>query len=122
MCTINDGEGKLKDIYCSFVYSFGPYLVILPFVFLLSHIVTYNEEFFVSFGTLFMFVWVAVLIVISVREINNYTVGETVKIILLTLFTILIVCLLAFILYVLWAQVLDFVQSFVREVVYRIGS
>ena len=69
-----------------------------------------------------MIVWVAVLIVISVREINNYTVGETVKILLLTLFTILIVCLLVFILYVLWAQVFDFLQSVVREAVYRIGS
>jgi hypothetical protein len=45
-----------------------------------------------------------------------------VKISLLTLFTILSVCLLAFILYGLWAQVLDFLQYFVREVVYRIGS
>ena len=122
MCTINDGEGKLKDIYCAFVYSFGPYLVLMPFIFLLSHVITYNEEFFVSFGKFVMFVWIAVLIVIAVREINNYTVGETVKIILLTLFTILIVCLLAFILYVLWAQVFDFLQSVVREAVYRIGS
>ncbi|MCR5476480.1 MAG: YIP1 family protein [Lachnospiraceae bacterium] len=122
MCTINDGEGKLKDIYCAFVYSFGPYLVLMPFIFLLSHVVTYNEEFFVSFGKFVMFVWIAVLIVIAVREINNYTVGETVKIILLTLFTILIVCLLVFILYVLWAQVFDFLQSVVREAVYRIGS
>jgi hypothetical protein len=122
MCTINDGEGRMKDIYCAFVYSFGPYLVMQPFLFLLSHGVTYNEEFFVHFGTLVMFVWVAVLIVISVREINNYTVGETAKILFLTAFTVLIVCLLAFILYVLWAQVFDFVGSFVREVVYRIGS
>ena len=122
MCTINDGEGKLKDIYCSFIYSFGPYIVLMPFIILLSHAVTYNEEFFVDFGKFIAITWVAVLIVIAVREINNYTVGETVKIILLTLFTILIVCLLAFILYVLWAQVFDFLQSVVREAVYRIGS
>ncbi len=122
MCTINDGEGKLKDIYCSFIYSFGPYIVLMPFIILLSHAVTYNEEFFVDFGKFIAITWVAVLIVIAIREINNYTVGETVKIILLTLFTILIVCLLAFILYVLWAQVFDFLQSVVREAVYRIGS
>ena len=69
-----------------------------------------------------MVVWIAVLIVISIREINNYTVGETAKIIFLTMFTILIVCLIGFILYVLWAQVFDFLQSVVREVVYKIGS
>ena len=122
MCTINDGEGKFKAIYCSFIYSFGPYLVLTPFIFALSHVVTYNEEFFISFGTLCIIVWVAVLIVISIQEINNYTFKETVKIILLTLFTILIVCLLAFIIYVLWSQVFDFIQSLFGEVVYRIGS
>ena len=122
ICTINDGEGKLRHIYCSFIYSFGPYIAIMPFVFILSHIVTYNEEFFVQFGTLCMFVWVAVLLFVSIREINNYSVGETFKIIGLTAFTILIVCLLAFIIYVLWSQVFDFVQSVVREGVYRLGS
>lgn len=122
MCTINDGEGKLKDIYCSLIYSFGPFIVITPFILLLSHVVSNNEIFFVRFGNLCMWVWVAVLVFISIREINNYTVKETIKIILLTIFTILIVCLLAFIIYVLCSQVFDFVQSILGEVVYRIGS
>ncbi|SFB74948.1 YIP1 family protein [Butyrivibrio sp. YAB3001] len=122
MCTINDGEGRFKHIYCSFIYSFSPFVIIMPFIILLSHVVTYNEQFFVTFGRFCMIVWIAVLLVISIREINQYTVGETAKIIFLTVFTILIVCLIAFILYVLWAQVFDFLQSVVREVVYKIGS
>ena len=69
-----------------------------------------------------MYVWIAVLLFISIREINNYTVGETVKIIGLTVFTILIALLLAFIIYVLWAQVIDFIQSLFGEVVYKIGN
>ena len=122
MCTINDGEGRFKDIYCSLIYSFAPYVILTPIVFLLSHIVSNNEIFFVHFGRFCMWVWIAVMIFISVQEINNYTVGETIKIILLTIFTILIVALLAFIIYVLWSQVFDFLQSIVGEVVYRIGS
>lgn len=47
---------------------------------------------------------------------------DTVKIIGLTLFTILIAVLLAFIIYVLWSQVFEFLQAIVGEVVYRIGS
>ncbi len=119
MCTINDGEGKLKEIYCSIIYSFAPFIVFTPVIFLLSHAVTENEQFFVTFGRLFMFSWIAVLAFISVKEINDYAVKETVKIIALTAFTILIVCLLAFIIYVLWAQVIDFVQQIPREVVYK---
>ena len=122
MCTINDGEGKFKHIYCSLIYSFGPYLVIQPILFVLSHVVTMNEAFFVSFGNTAMLAWIGVLIFISIKEINNYSVKETVKIIILTVFTILIVCLLAFIIYVLSSQVIDFVESIFREVVYKIGN
>ncbi len=122
MCTINDGEGKFKHIYCSLIYSFGPYLVIQPALFLLSHVVTRNEAFFVDFGNVAMLAWIGVLVFLSIKEINNYSVKETVKIILLTAFTILIVCLLAFIIYVLSSQVFDFVESIFREVVYKIGN
>ncbi len=122
MCTINEGEGKIKQIYCSFIYSLGPYLVFTPIIFLMSHVVTYNEVFFIDFANLFMYVWVAVLIFLSIKEINNYKVKETFKIIGLTIFTILIACLLAFIIYVLWSQVFDFIQSVFGEVVYRFGS
>ncbi len=122
ICTINDGEGKLKDIYCSFIYSFSPYLVFMPFIFVISHVVTYNEVFFVDFATLFMYAWIAILFVISIREINDYSVKDTVKIIGLTAFTILIAVLLAFIIYVLWAQVFDFIQAIIGEVVYKIGG
>lgn len=122
MCTINDGEGKLKHIYCTLIYSFGPYLMIQPLLFLISHVVTDNEMFFVEFGNLCMMTWIGILVFISIMEINNYTVKETVKIICLTMFTILIVCLLAFIIYVLWSQVFDFIQSIFGEVVYKIGK
>ena len=122
MCTINDGEGKLKHIYCSFIYSFTPYLIFTPIIFLISHVITYNEVFFIEFAQLFMIVWIAILMVIAIREINNYTIKETVKIICLTIFTILIAVLLAFIIYVLWSQVFDFIQSIYGEVVYKIGN
>ncbi|MCR4618916.1 MAG: YIP1 family protein [Lachnospiraceae bacterium] len=122
MCTINDGEGRFKDIYCTLIYSFSPYLILTPIIFILSHVVSNNEIFFVQFGTICMWVWIAVLVFIGIQEINNYSALETVKIILLTIFTILIVALLIFIIYVLWSQVFDFLQSIIGEVVYRIGS
>ncbi len=122
ICTINDGEGRFRHIYSSFIYAFAPYLVFTPVIFLLSHVVTENEIFFVEIARIVMYVWIAVLVFMAVKEINNYKVGETVKIILLTLFTIVIACLLAFIIYVLWSQVFDFIQSVAGEVVYKIGN
>jgi hypothetical protein len=68
-----------------------------------------------------MYTWVLVLAVMAIKEVNNYTANETFKVIGLTLFTILIMALLIFIIYVLWAQVFEFVSAIYGEVVYRLG-
>lgn len=63
-----------------------------------------------------------VLLLISVKEMNNFSVKETAKALALTAFTVLILSLLICIIYVLFSQVINFISSVLREVVYRIGS
>ena len=121
VCTINEGEGRKKQIYSSFVYSLFPYLVIMPFIFILSHVITYNEVFLIEFAYTAMYVWIIVLLILSIQEINNYNLKETVKVIALTFFTLLILALLIFIIYILWSQVFDFILAVGGEVVYRLG-
>lgn len=122
VCTINEGEGTFKKIYCSFTYCLTPYLSIVPVIFVLSHVLTSNEQFLITFAYLIVYGWTAALFILAVNEINNYTVKETFKILLLTLFTILILTLLIFIIYVLWSQVFEFISSIAREAAYRVGS
>lgn len=121
ICAINDGEGSFKQIYCSFVYCLTPYLLIKPIIFVLSQVVTFNESFIIRFANLFMICWIIVLILATIKEINNYTVKETAKVIGLTFFAALIAVLVLFILYVLWTQVFDFIIAICGEVVYRFG-
>lgn len=118
--TINDGEGTFKQLYTAFVYALGPYMIIKPLVVIISNIITYNEVFLVRFSNFCMYTWVVILLFLAVKEINNYTVKETVKVILLTFFCALIAALLLFILYVLVSQVKDFAQAIYGEVVYRL--
>jgi hypothetical protein len=121
ICTINDGEGSFKQIYCSFVYCLTPYIIFQPFVFLISHVVTKNESFLVSFPQTLITAWIIVLIILSIKEINNITLKETAKVIALTFFAALIAVLLVFVLYILWSQVYDFIEAISGEVVYRLG-
>lgn len=118
--TINDGEGTFKQLYTAFVYALGPYMIIKPLVVIISNVITYNEVFLVKFSNFCMYTWVVILLFLAVKEINNYTVKETVKVILLTFFCALIAALLLFILYVLVSQVKDFAQAIYGEVVYRL--
>ncbi|MFN7252323.1 MAG: YIP1 family protein [Anaerobacillus sp.] len=119
ICTINDGEGKFQHIYSGFIYSFAPYFMIKPFVIVFSNFLTFNEVYLLNFTNFFTYSWVAILIFIMVKEINDYSVKETIKILFLTLFTILIGVLLIFIVYVLISQMLQFFISIFNEGVYR---
>ena len=98
VCTINDGEGRVKQIFTYFCYSLTPYILLTPVVFLLSHVLTINEQFLITFLRIIIIGWIMVMIVLGIREVNNYTAKETAKVILLTLFTVLIMALIIFIL------------------------
>jgi tetratricopeptide (TPR) repeat protein len=121
ICTINDGEGSFKQIYCAFVYCLTPYIIFQPVVFLLTHVFTINEKFLIQAPQQLIIAWIVILIFITIKEINNITLKETVKVIALTFFAVLIVLLVAFVLYLLWSQVLDFIQAIGGEAVHRLG-
>ncbi len=121
VCTINDGEGTVKKIYTFFCYSLMPYVILTPIAYLLSHVLTINEAFLISMITIVTYGWMVVLILVGLKEVNNFTVRETAKVLLLTVFTALILALLLFIIYVLWAQVFEFISAIFGEVVYRLG-
>lgn len=118
--TINNGEGTFKNLYSAYAYSLTPYIIITPFMTILSNVITYNESFLLSFGNVCMYAWMVILLFISLKEVNNYSVKETVKSIFLTAFTVLIGVLIVFIIYALCNQAIDFVTTLGREVVYRI--
>lgn len=121
VCTINEGEGTVKKIYTFFCYSLLPYILFMPIIYLLSHVLTSNEIFLTNMLYILTYGWIVVIAIIGLKEVNNFSMAQTVKVILLTAFTALILALLIFIIYVLWAQVFEFVYALVGEGVYRLG-
>lgn len=117
--TIKDGEGSFKQLVSSYAYCLTPYIVLMPFIIIISNLITYNEYFILSFATLCVYAWVVILLFLAIKETNNYSVKETVMVILLTAFTLLIAALIIFIVYVLCSQAVDFVTTLAREVVNR---
>ncbi len=116
VATISDGEGSVRHVIIGSAYSLFPYALFVIPIALLSNLLTLNEVFIYSFCTHLMWFWTAVMLVIMVREIHNYSVSETVRNILATLFTMAIFMLTAYILYVLFNQLYEFVLAIIREV------
>lgn len=113
--TINEGEGKFSEIYKATIYAFAPYLVFHPVIVLVSNALTVNDAFIYHFSTLIVQVWCIILLFILVKDVHDFTFKETVKNICMTLFGMLILLLVVFILYVLLDQVYDFVYSVIQE-------
>lgn len=120
ICSIKEGEATFRELFMGFAYSLAPYILIKPFVILLSNWLTYNEAFLVHFADIVLVAWCLILAFVMIKELNGYALGQTVKIILLTLFAIAMAIILLFIFYVLFSQVIDFLREIFGEVAYRV--
>lgn len=119
VCTITDGEARFRDIFISAAYALIPMIVFLPIKLVLTNVLTYNEEFFITLIDVVSIGWTALLIVLMLMYQNDYTLKQTFKTIFLTLFCVLVVVALIVVLYMLISQLVDFIVSIYGEVVYR---
>jgi hypothetical protein len=118
--TLFDGEGWLKDVFIAMTYAFSPMIVFLiPFI-LLSNVLSLNETILYQLFAYFMMIYTLILIFIGIKEIHNYEIKETFKIILITIFTMFIIALILFIIYVFGSQLWSFIESWVKEVFFRV--
>ena len=114
--TISDGEGRIRDVVIGSAYSLFPYaLFVLPIA-LISNVLSMNEIFIYSFSLNIIWAWMAMMLFIMVKEIHNYSFGETVRNVLLTLFTMALFVLTGYIFFVLFNQLFDFISAVLQEV------
>ncbi|PPA69836.1 YIP1 family protein [Jeotgalibacillus proteolyticus] len=118
--TINDGQGRFKDIFIGTIYALAPFLLFMVPVTLLSKVLTLNEAFIYQYSIVVIFGWCLLILYFMVKEIHNYMISETVRNILLTIFGMIMLVLVGFILYILLNQVIDFLFSVVSEVMVRV--
>ncbi|MBQ4075547.1 MAG: hypothetical protein IJD39_10150 [Clostridia bacterium] len=119
VCTIKEGEASFKNIYVGGAFALTPLLIALPIQLLLTNVLTYNEQFFITMLQVVAYGWTGLLIVLMLMYLNDYSFKQTLWIIVLTLFTVLIAAALLFVVYVLISQLIDFISSIYGEVVYR---
>ncbi|MCU0484960.1 MAG: hypothetical protein MUC85_02500 [Anaerolineales bacterium] len=114
--TISDGEGRIRDVVIGSAYSLFPYaLFVLPIA-LISNVLSMNEIFIYSFSLNIVWAWMVMMLFTMVKEIHNYSFGETVRNVLLTLFTMALFVLTGYIFSVLFNQLFDFISAVLQEV------
>ena len=118
--SISDGEGTFRQVYISTAYAATPYIFLTPVIIALSYVLTQNEAFVITLGSVVIVAWTVILLIVSVVEVHNYTGKETVKTVFLILFFMLMAIVVFAILYLVWMQVCDFVDAVKEELIYRV--
>jgi hypothetical protein len=118
--TLNDGEGRFKDVFIASSYVLVPFILFTLPMTVISHVLTYNESFIFSFYHQIILIWTIFLIVLSISGIHNYRFLETVKNIVIILFGMFILILLGLLIYAFIGQLIEFISSIIKEVIYRV--
>ncbi len=117
--TIRDGEGRVRDVVIGTAYALFPYALFGLPIALFSNLLSLNEVFLYTFSLNLVYAWTGLMLFIMVKEVHNYPFGETVRNILLTLFTMALMILTGYILYVLFFQLFDFFSTLWSELQLR---
>ncbi|WP_248927537.1 YIP1 family protein [Paenibacillus hamazuiensis] len=95
--SIYRGEGRFRDIFIGSAHALVPYMIVGVPLAILSNFMTQNEMSIYSFFAGGIVVWTGLLMFWNIQSIHNYSVGETVMNIFLTLCTMLTIGVLIFI-------------------------
>lgn len=117
-CLMN-GEGRFKDIIIAVGYAMLPLdMTIIPAT-IFSQAVANDEEAFYVIIIGIGIAWAAVMALIGIMQMHNYTLGKTILTLFLTLVALFIIIFLILLLFDLVGQVYNFIYSIYTELLFR---
>ena len=118
---INDGEGTFKDIYKFTAYSLLPMIICLPIAVGISYGLTLNEQVVLTILQAVGFWGSGILLVIGILETHNYTFGQTVKNIFLTIVFMILFLIICMVIVIMFDQIRTLIETIWKEVKLRAG-
>lgn len=119
LCTLFDGEGTMKNIFCVSAYALLPYLFSEVIVIIASNFLLRTEGGFISFFRYLGIVWSVVLMISAMKTVHQYSIPKTLVAMFFTVVAMAIILFLAVLLLTLFQQVFVFVYSIYTELMYR---
>lgn len=119
ICTLLNGKGRMKDILCVTAYSLTPMLLTQLICVVLSNSMTLEEQAFISIISVVGMLWSAIVLLMGMYTIHQYSFIGTVGSVILTVFGIAVMALLIMLFYTLLSQLTSFVISIIKEISLR---
>lgn len=115
VCSLMDGNGKMKEIITVTAYSLIPYIISRVLIIILSNVLTAQESMFITIISIIGIAWTAMILIIGLSSIHQYYIGKTLLTIVITLFAMIIIAMIIFLLFSLLQQIISFVDAIISE-------
>ena len=114
-----EGEGRMRDIVTVAGYAMLPLALALGPATIISNVVSFEEAAFYQIIIGIGIAWTAVLLLIGVMTVHNYTLLKTLITLVLTFVTILILIFIGLLILDLLNQIYGFLYSIYTELIFR---
>ena len=120
MTTIMDGATKMSEALVYNILSLVPYVLFTVPLVLLSRVMDGGLSGLYRVLSGGLLVWPIVLMIIGIREMNDYSIGKTVLVVLLTVFTMAVIWATVVLLFTISSQFVTMIREVYYEVIYRL--
>lgn len=110
-----DGEGTFKDVYRATGYVLVPLVINHILLIPLSNYFVQSEAAFYTTINSFAIIWTAFLLLVSVLQTHNYSLGKGVLMIICIIFAMCVIAYIALLFFNLVQQMIGFVMTIVTE-------
>lgn len=119
MTTILDGGTKIGEAMLYNALTLVPYVVFTVPAVLLSRLMDGGQAGVYGVITGGLLLWVVALMIIGMKEMNEYSIPKTLLVVLLTVFTMAVIWATAVLLFTISSQFVTMIREVYYEIVYR---
>ena len=119
LCTLFNGEGTMKNIFCVSAYALMPYIISMLICTVASNVLVGREGGFLGFTLLIGTAWSVLMMISGMKAVHQYSVPKTLLAIGFTLVAMVIIVFVSVLLATLFQQLWVFFYTIYTELLYR---
>ena len=120
LTTLFDGKGRLGQVYMATCYALAPYPLVQFPLMIFSNFVTVDEAEFYAVLSMLSLLYAAILIVVGMGQIHEYSAGKNLLFTIATLFAMLVMIFILMIFFSMISQGVAYFISLARELLFRL--
>ncbi|NMB95331.1 MAG: tetratricopeptide repeat protein, partial [Clostridiaceae bacterium] len=112
---ILEGESKFKDVFVASSFSMMPYILVTFPLALISNVISRDEKTLYAFILNAAWIWIYFLFYLQVKTLNDYKIGKTIGICIISILNIVLIWAVGLMTYFLTGRLFQFISGIYQE-------